>query len=210
MSAFPSCDRAGRKTRFLRQAPSRPDHLPARCAQCEEYNLHAGVVVGAHDRAALERLSRYLNRPAVAKGRLKMRADGLVELTLRRAYRDGTTSFLFSPVEFVERLAALVPPPHKNEVSYHGVLAARSRFRSRVVPSATPEPSRGVLRKQGPPRREPARYQRWADLLWRVFQREAFRCRCGRRMELHAVVLPPATLGVLDSLSGARDPPMAA
>jgi hypothetical protein len=132
-------------------------------------DLHGGVVVGAHNRAALERLCRYVNRPALARARITRRPDGLFELTLRRPYSDGTTSFVFSELELVERLAALVPPPHKNTVFYHGALAARAKLRPRIVPRPTAEPSRGVLRKRGPPRKS-KRWMRWADLLWRTPQ----------------------------------------
>ncbi len=37
-------------------------------------------------------------------------------------WRDGTTHVAFEPVDFVARLAALVPPPRFHLVRYHGVL----------------------------------------------------------------------------------------
>jgi hypothetical protein len=37
--------------------------------------------------------------------------------------RDGTTQVAFEPVDFVARLAALVPKPRVNLTRYHGVLA---------------------------------------------------------------------------------------
>jgi hypothetical protein len=36
---------------------------------------------------------------------------------------------VLSPQELVERLAAIVPPPRKNQILYHGVLAAHSAWR---------------------------------------------------------------------------------
>ena len=70
--------------------------------------------------------------------------------------------------EFVEKLAALVPPPRKNLVSYHGVLGARSAWRSEVVPKAPEtEPRGGLGVSSGPPRRGRLR---WADLLYRVYE----------------------------------------
>ena len=56
---------------------------------------------------------------------------------MKRAWSDGTTAMVFSPAEFVARLAALVPPPQKNSVIYHGVFGANASLRSRVV--AKPE-----------------------------------------------------------------------
>jgi hypothetical protein len=40
---------------------------------------------------------------------------------------------VYEPLDFVAKLAALVPRPHKNLVVYHGVLAANAAWRSRVV-----------------------------------------------------------------------------
>ena len=45
------------------------------------------------------------------------------------------------PEVFVERLAALVPAPQKNQVHYHGVFAPAHRWRSLIVPD-------GVRRKK--------------------------------------------------------------
>ena len=76
------------------------------------------------------------------------RPDGLLVLTLRKPYANGTADFIFSEVELAQKLAALVPPNRKNAVSYHGVLAPRHRHRNRVIPE-TPEtkgrPLRSVL-----------------------------------------------------------------
>jgi hypothetical protein len=74
---------------------------------CDGYGLHAGVVIGARDRKkGLERLCRYIARPPLTKSRL----------------------------ELMERLAALVPPPGKNQVLCHGVLASRAAWRQQIVP----------------------------------------------------------------------------
>ena len=43
-------------------------------------------------------------------------------LALKRAWSDGSKSLEFSQVNFVERLAALVPEPWINLTRYHGVL----------------------------------------------------------------------------------------
>ena len=190
--------RAGAKVRRLRRLPGRPFRLPPRCGESQGYNLHAGVVIAAGERAGLERLCRYILRPPLARTRLHRRPDGLLVLTLRRAYSDGTTEFVFSELELTEKLAALVPPARKNRISYHGVLAPNHRWRKQVVPN-TPQPaSRGLLRKDTPKRL--SRWHPWADLLWRVFEVDGFACACGRRFVLHAVVLPPATLDVLAKL----------
>ena len=49
-------------------------------------------------------------RPAVAEERLELQPSGDVILRLKTPYTDGTTHLLFSGIEFVEKLAALIPP----------------------------------------------------------------------------------------------------
>ena len=39
---------------------------------------------------------------------------------LKTPYRGGTTHFVFEPIEFLARLAALVPRPRGNLIRYHG------------------------------------------------------------------------------------------
>jgi hypothetical protein len=48
-------------------------------------------------------MARYLARPPIAADRLSQRDDGRLELRLKRPWRDGTTAFLFTPHELIER-----------------------------------------------------------------------------------------------------------
>ena len=54
---------------------------------------------------------------------------------LKNPYRDGTTHVLFSPEDFIARLAALVPRPRINLTRYHGVFAPSSPMRRAIVPT---------------------------------------------------------------------------
>jgi hypothetical protein len=60
--------------------------------------------------------------------------DVRVLYRFKRAFRDGTTHVVLSPTEFIERLAAQVPPPRRHMVTYHGVLAPAAGYRDQVVP----------------------------------------------------------------------------
>ena len=66
---------------------------------------------GADQRKELEHLCRYITRPAIANERLKRNRAGQVVLQLKSAFKDGTTHIVMSPLEFMQRLAALVPRP---------------------------------------------------------------------------------------------------
>jgi hypothetical protein len=63
-------------------------------------------------------------RPALASERLSEQADGRVRYELKSRWRDGTTHLLFEPLELIGRLAALIPPPRKHQVRYHGLCSA--------------------------------------------------------------------------------------
>ncbi len=43
--------------------------------------------------------------------------------TLKNPWRDGTTHVIFEPLDFIARLAALVPKPRVNLTRFHGVFA---------------------------------------------------------------------------------------
>jgi hypothetical protein len=66
----------------------------------------------ADQRKELEQLCRYITRPAIANERLKRNRTGQVVLQLKSPYKDGTTHIVMEPLEFMERLAALVPRQH--------------------------------------------------------------------------------------------------
>ena len=60
---------------------------------------------------------------------------GCPRLCLKTPYRDGTTDVVFEPLDFMARLAALVPMPRVNLTRYHGVFAPNTRRREQVTPS---------------------------------------------------------------------------
>ena len=66
--------------------------------------------------------------------RVQVNAAGQVELKLKTPWRDGTTHLVLSPLEFMQRLAALVPRPRLHLIRFHGVLAPNAKLRSLVVP----------------------------------------------------------------------------
>ena len=104
-------------------------------AKANGFSLHAGVSCEGHQKEKRERLCRYISRPAVATPRLSLSSTGKVVYTLKTPYRDGTTQVAFEPVDFIARLAALVPKPRVNLTRYHGVLAPNHRWRRLVTPA---------------------------------------------------------------------------
>jgi hypothetical protein len=71
---------------------------------------------------------------------VQLNAAGRVELKLKTPWRDGTTHLVMSPLEFMQRLAALVPRPRLHLIRFHGVLAPNAKLRPLVVPQRPPAP----------------------------------------------------------------------
>jgi hypothetical protein len=138
-------------------------------AHVEGFDLHARLVI-ATDKAGgvtrLEKLVRYCARPPLSPERLRLREDGRVLLQLKTPWSDGTTHLAYEPLDFLAKLAALIPRPHKNLILYHGVLAARSHWRARVV----------AYRREDPPQdgetgsQQPQSRRAWATLMKRAFE----------------------------------------
>ena len=170
------------------------------CANDGGFSLHARVRVHACARRKLERLCRYAARGPIAQGRLSRTGDGRVLYRFKRSFRDGTTHVVLSPTEFIERLAAQVPPPRRHMVTYHGVLAPAAGYRDQVVPEDRPyrdavhrhRKKASTEADEGDrPKRRPAL---WAELLMRTFGMDALHCPlCGGRRELIALITQPHT-----------------
>ena len=105
------------------------------------FSLHAATLIRKGQRAQLEKLCRYVTRPAISLERFEVRTDGMVSWLLRKAWRDGTKGFVMKPYQFLARLAAIVPHPREHQLTYQGVLAPASPLRDQVVP-------RPVVRKE--------------------------------------------------------------
>jgi hypothetical protein len=125
-------------------AASREHRLPRAksrfVAECEGFNVHAAVHIQRGDDLGRERLCRYGARPAMALGRLRVLRSGVVAYRVKGVTGAGATRSarvkhrVMTPLEFLARLAALIPPPRRPLVRFHGVIAPRSSWRRDVVP----------------------------------------------------------------------------
>ena len=117
---------------------------------------------------------------------MQLNAAGQVDLKLKTPWRDGTMHLVMSPLEFMQRLAALVPRPRLHLIRFHGVLAPNAKLRSLVVPQGPLEQDEPVTEAAAAAECEveavQARPHRmsWARLLKRVFAIDMKRCpNCG-------------------------------
>ena len=107
----------------------------SRCALLSGFSVHAGLSIRAEDRKGLERLCRYVARPPIAADRLTELPDGRLSLQMKTPWRSGTTHVIFGRLEFMARLAALVPAPRANLIHYYGQLAPAAKWRALIVPA---------------------------------------------------------------------------
>lgn len=188
------------------------------CALIEGFSLHAATHVGAEDRPGLERLLRYGARPGFSQKRLSLREDGRVVYSFRKPWHTGQTELVMEPVQFLRRLAAILPPPRQNQLRFHGLFASRARNRAAVAallpPRDTPEPVAASASETpvGDARVVRPRKLLWAALLKRVFAEDVLVCpRCEGPMRLIAVLTDPEIVrGVLRHLGLPTDPPTVA
>jgi len=141
------------------------------------FSIHAGVRIQGHDKRGREKLVKYMARPPFSEEQLKILNDGKVELTLRSPSKTGQRSVMFESVQFLRRLAWLIPPAKQNMIRYYGVFAPHAKHRRQIVLSSPPR----VLVSESPPT---SPYRRsWAKLLSRVYDIDAEVClSCGGRL----------------------------
>jgi hypothetical protein len=189
-------ERRGQRVRRLGCLEARDYHAELEgdlCANSVGFSLHAAVYCAPFERGKLEKLCRYVARPALAEGRLQLRPSGDLILKLKTRYSDGTTHLLFSGLEFIEKLAALIPQPRIHLTRYFGCLAPHAKIRRLVVPK-TEEPDDPEAKKEVGAGEEPRPTHRipWADLLERVFSIDFKHCpQCGGAFKPIAAILEP-------------------
>ena len=140
---------AGQPVRRLRSAA---DAIATgrRSARLEGFSLHADVAVPARRRDQLERVCRYILRPPLALERLTESTGGQLLYQFRRPWSDGSTALLLDPLELLERFAALVPPPRRPLLAYHGLLAPAVALEIGDRPDAAPPDCAGETPTRAP------------------------------------------------------------
>lgn len=165
-------------------------------------SLHAGVAARADERKKLERLCRYISRPAVSEKRLSLTRGGNVRYQLKTPYRDGTTHVIFEPLDFIARLAALVPKPRVNLTRFHGVFAPNSRHRALVTPAKRGRGNKVRVADEPATPAQRRASMTWAQRLKRVFNIDIETCSgCGGAMKVIACIEDPIVIKqILDHL----------
>ena len=103
---------------------------------------------------------------------------------------------IFEPVDFIAKLAALVPKPRVNLTRFHGVFAPNSKHRALVTPAKRGKGSLKVAEdkdEKTPAHRHVA--MTWAQRLKRVFNIDVETCRvCGSAAKVIACIEDPVVI----------------
>ena len=171
----------------------------------EGFNLHVSRPIGTNDRTGLERQLRYMGRPPLSDERLTMTAQGKISVKLKTPWSDGTSHILMTPMDFMTRLVALIPPPRKNQIRYHGVFAPNAKLRSKVVPALAKQEEPADAAKPS----SHVNSKDWARMMARVYDIDVLECpRCQSRMKMISFVTESKAIkDILTSLKMTTAPP---
>lgn len=184
-------DRSGQRVRRVGSFGNfgeKPELTGELCGSLGGFSIHANVYIEADKRDKLEKLCRYVSRPPVAESRLRKLDNGDVGYFLKTQWNDGTIAVRFSPLEFIEKLVALVPQPRIHLIRYHGVFAPHHSWRAQIVPKRTVG-TQGTNYPIKP--KKPSRHRHsFAELLKRVFNIDLTTCPdCGGAVKFISAIM---------------------
>ena len=111
---------------------------------------------------------------------------------------DGALSVVFEPLQFLEKVVALMPRTWTHLVRYHGVIAPNAKLRPLVIGAGALMPvsqdggDASAQEGQGGVRGGARRVILWAELMRRVIMVDVLCCpRCGHSMTLNSVLTDP-------------------
>ncbi len=153
------------------------------------FSVDGSVKVTAGDHGRLERLIRYMARPAIAFDRVSYDANTGKVVVRGAKKRAGMRKVVaqYYALEFLSLLALQVPPPRTHMVRYYGYYsnAARGKRRKRDEGADSPNPQQ----EETPSPKASLRRMRWAELIRKVFEVEPLACpKCPGEMKLIAFI----------------------
>jgi len=175
--------------------------------------LDAAVRIEGADRAGRERLLRYCARPPFALEHLHQHDAEHLVYDIAKPRPDGPRALVLTPLELINKVAALVPPPRVHRHRYYGVLAPTAPLRAAVialapVPVPPPPPADPAGMQQESAHRAAARYL-WAMLRARIYEVLPLTCPfCHTPMRIIAFINDASAVRrILDHLGEPTRPP---
>jgi hypothetical protein len=199
------------------------------------FSVDTSVCIAAHDRAGLERLRK--SGSELVYRCAKQQSEPCSGQRDKRSAKGETGEELhLTPLELIDRIVAVVPPPRTHRHRYFGVLAPNSPHRATVTEMAqstaaqtaqplevrsepantdagegapgvsNPLPTQAEPAQPVPPKR-PARYL-WAVLMARIYEEFPLLCPlCGGQMRIIAFITHSADIRHILEHTGAETKP---
>lgn len=175
------------------------------------FSVGASVCIEGTDRPGLERLLRYCARPPFALEHLQQLDAKHLCYHNPRHKPDEPGDLVLTPLELIDKVAALVPPPQTHRHRYYGVLAPNSPLRAAVTALArvaVPPPADTVRAEEEPCYRATSRYL-WAMLLAQIYEAFPLTCPfCHAEMWIIAFINEASVVRkILDHIGESTRPP---
>ena len=107
---------------------------------------------------------------------------------LKTPYENGTTRIVLDPLDFLSRLASLVPRPRTNLIRFHGVFAPNFKHRCMITPK-TKSPEKQATKSRN------SSSMTWAMRLKRVFGMDIEICsECGGKLKVISSIEEPEVI----------------
>ena len=184
------------------------------------FSAHNAVTVEPEDPDAVERLARYLLRPALSLERMSFDGkQGVVHYRRKRPGRFASAVKAFDPLDFLARPLMHVPEPRLHTVRYYGryanVVRARSGDPTEETAGAEAPAGEGAETDTVAAAERRRLRRQWAQMIRRVYELDPLTYpHCGSEMKILSFLLdPPVVRRILDHLAQhrgaeARDPPL--
>lgn len=173
------------------------------------FSLDAKVKIESWDRQGLERLIRYCARPCFTGENLRWNGPWLT-YHLPKPTHTGIKSIQIDPMEFLDKIAAFIPPPRRHRHHYHGAFAPSAPIRPMIAKAAIRTPKLLVSSEVQQTANEIAKVSLgWAKLIARIYEVNPLLCTfCGKEMKIRTIVTDKSKIwSILKGIGWAMETP---
>lgn len=193
------------------------------------FSVDGSVKLHKNDCKGLERLLRYCARPIFASEKLQQLSNNLLIYKPDKQWKSSNGQsyaqhpITLSPIEFIEKIATLVPPPRIHRHRYFGVLAPNSPYREQVTSHASQSLDDGSITTtdslkettiesddSSSTKKSSSSHYLWAILIARIYAVFPLICPdCGGQMKIIAFIREkPIIQKILNSIDEPTKPPV--
>jgi hypothetical protein len=173
------------------------------------FSVFAGEAVSSEQQ--LERIARYIARPALAIDSLRRRWDGTLEIQTPPDPRTGATIRVFDPLEWIHAVTAHIPDRGQHQVRYYGAFSNRTRSTLGMANGLNAGGTGSPPASSDDSEFATARRASWARLIKKIFEVDPLLCSCGATMKIVSFITEPRVVdGILRHIESqacnSRDP----